>query len=224
MAVLLVGALVVVVSVAVLFHASAGHRRRVARVRVDDFVVGDLPMVCVRTGAAADGLVATESDESAFQPWWLLLLFLGPVGIVGIVLLATLARRPARIGGSLPMTRAALDEHNRLARIGNWAWGIPVVGGLTGFYLMVVARRSDGLAAAGLGALLVALVGGFVTLLVVGALARRASVSVRLDGTGRWVEVGNVHPDFVTAVDRRNRERHRAARARADTVDPGLDR
>ncbi|MEZ5246631.1 MAG: hypothetical protein R2707_16145 [Acidimicrobiales bacterium] len=188
----------------------------VTRVPVDDFVVGDLPMVCSRTGRPADGLVGIESNEGGFQPWWLFLLFLGPFGIVAIALLWSFARRPGRVGGAVPMTHEALADQNRIIGLANWAGIIPIAAFAAG----VAALLAPGSFFAWLPfsnesvavvLLLVALVGGFVVRGALSTVASRRRVTVRLDGSGRWVEIRNVHGDFARAVDRQVRARHAAA-------------
>lgn len=207
----------------VIASASRSSRQRqghVARVPVDDFVVGDLPMVCARTGRPADGLVGVESDEGVFQAWWLLLLLLGPVGVVAIVLLWALARRPGRVGGSVPMTHHALAEQNRAIGWVNWAWAVPIAGLVAGVaVLFAPAEYLDWLPVdhetIGFALLLVALVGGFVAMGLLSVIAGRRRVGVLLDGSGRWVEIRNVHADFARAVDRQVRSRHEAGRNRS---------
>lgn len=191
-----------------------GYRTRVP---VDDFVVGDLPMVCARTGRPADGLVGVESREGVFQIWWLLLVFLGPFGIVAIVLLWTLARRPGRVGGSVPMTHEALADQNRIIGLANWAGVVPIVAFAAG--VAILLSPSSSLAwlpfsheAVAVALLVVALVGGMAMMVVTSGLANRRRVTVRLDGSGRWVEIRNVHGDFARAVDRQVRARHAARR------------
>lgn len=51
-----------------------------------------------------------------------------------------------------------------------------------------------------LGALAVALVGGFVAALAAERAVGRATVGVELDGSRRWVTLDGVHPGFVAAV------------------------
>ncbi len=221
MSVLIFGVLVVGF-LALLAAVSPSSRRAqgcLARVPVDDFVVGDLPMVCARTGAPADGLVGVESDESSFQAWWLLLLLLGPLGIVAIAVMWVFGRRPGRVGGSVPMTRAALEDQNRIIGWGNWVAAVPVLAFVTGVAVLAApSAYVDWLPVRhesfGVVLLVVAMLGGLVALTVSSTLANRRRVSVVLDGTGRWVELRNVHPDFARAADRQVRARHEAGRHR----------
>jgi hypothetical protein len=210
-------AVVVVVVVARAQPPNAFSGPSTVRVSADDFVVGDFPMVCVRTGARADGLVDIESDENRLQPWWLFLLFLGPIGIVAIVVLAVLAPRAQRVGGSLPMTHDALAAQNRLISVGVWAWTVPLVAFFGGAaLLMAPSMLGRSVAPAGTALLALGLLGGFVLLGVMARLSGRRVVRVRLDGTGRWVELRNVHPSFAAAVNHQTRERHRAERERRE--------
>jgi hypothetical protein len=223
MSILVIGAVAVflVVMIAVVPARRPGFLGPASvRLPVDDFVVGDVPMICVRTGAEADGLVDIESSESGFRLWWLFLLVLGPVGIFAIVVLALATPRDRRVGGSVPMTHEALAAQNRLIGIGNWAWAVPIVAFAGGAgLLMAPTVNGYSLAGLGLGLLGFGLMGGFVALLVMSALASRRTVQVRLDGSGRWVELRNVHPRFAAAVDAQTRRRHRAARARRERHD-----
>lgn len=219
MSILILGAVVLVVIGAMAAASrpiwrTQGHRTRVA---LDDFVVGDLPMICARTGRPADGLVEVDSRESAFQGWWLLLLLAGPFGIVAIALLWAFSPRLHRVGGFVPMTHDALDEQNRAIGWANWAGAIPVIAFLAGAALLAMPGTyfdwlPGGTAPSAMLLLLVALLGGFVVLAVSSTVANRRRVSVVLDGSGRWVELRNVHTDFARAVNRQVRERHAAGR------------
>lgn len=212
--------LLLLVGLAATSKPTWGSQGHIARVPADDFVVGDLPMVCARTGRPADGLVGLESREGTFQAWWLFLLLLGPVGVVAIAVLWIVAPRPGRIGGSVPMTRDALAQQNRLIGLANWAAAVPVLAFVGG--VAVLAAPGDLVGwlpvsheSVGVVLLLVALVGGFATMAVASTMANRRRVTVLLDGTGRWVEIRNVHPDFARAVDRQVRSRHEAGRNRS---------
>jgi len=179
------------------------------RVPVDDFVVGDLPMICVDTGAPADGMVDFETDDSRFQWWMIILVFFGPVGWILIALIYGLSRGPGRVGGVLPMTRGALERHNQMAKISGRAWLVPIAGVVSGALISMVSTShwTDVL-----GAVLtvIGLLGGFAALVVMAFLTNKTRVSAELDATRRWIELRNVHPDFAAAVNRKVRDNHRA--------------
>lgn len=192
-----------------------GH---LTRVPVDDFVVGDLPMICARTGLPADGLVEVESHEGSFQTWWLLLLLTGPAGIIVIAVLWIFARRPGRVGGSVPMTHAALAEQNRSVAAANWAWAVPaaMVGAAVLLYVTTPLRHLPALPISSetvaTTLLVTGLVGGILAMVILASVANHRRVEVRLDGTARWVEIRNVHANFARAANQQVRARHRAAR------------
>lgn len=208
--ILLLGLLAIAVSALPRMQAFDGPAT--VRVPVDDLVMGDLPPVCARTGRGADGLVEVRSDESGFQVWWFFLLVFGPLGIVAIVILSALSR-PGRTSGLIPMSHQALAEQGRLVAIGNWAWAIPPAALLAGGALLLAPDLLGAAPAVGVGVLVLGLIGGFLVMSIASLLVGRRTVRVRLDGSGRWVELRNVHPSFAVAVDRQTRARHRARNA-----------
>ncbi len=182
------------------------------RIPVDDFVVGDLPMICVYTGEPADGFVDLETDDSRFQWWMIILVFLGPVGWILLALVYGLSRGPGRVGGAIPMTRDALDDHNNMARISSRAWIVPIAGFVSGALILMVSNR-HWTYVLGTTLLMLGLVGGFAVLAVMSFLTNSRRVSAELDATRRWIELRNVHSDFAAAVNRRVRDNHRARKS-----------
>ena len=186
-----------------------------AVVPVDDYVTGDLPAVCARSGAAADGLV--EVRDSPAQAWWILLVFLGPIGIAAIAVLFALHQR-RRITGFVPMTHGALAAQNRLHRVGTLAWLVPFA--LLGLGVVALLVTGFGpfdrfVALGGLVLLALAVVGGILVLGGVEVLSARRAVHARLDGSGRWVEIRNAHPAFVEAARQQTLDRRRNPHASA---------
>lgn len=207
--------LLVIILVVVLLGSwlvSAGVTRRgggtvPARVHVDDLAVGRFPDVCAVTGVPTANRVPVESSRGGFQPWWLLLLVFGPLGIVAIVVLAVLGSRVERVGGLLPVSDQAIDAYNRslrAARRASWAMGGAVVGG---FGLLVLARAgSPLLGALVLGTVVVCLIAH----VVLSMLASARWLDLRIDASGRWVTVDRAHAGFAQAV---RSEQHREARS-----------
>lgn len=208
-AIALAAAGVVVVTV-VLWSYAAGRRSTftAARIHVDDLATGRVPGVCFRTGGVPDTMVQVESAKGSFQPWWLLLLFLGPIGIIAIVALWALAPRHNSVGGILPISREALDSYNRAVNAVRRTVWIGLGVGIAAIVLSTGLARDggDGLAAAiaivGVVLIILALAGSVVG----GAFTDGRWVDVQLDGSGRWATVDRVHPDFVAAAMAQYRE------------------
>lgn len=73
---------------------------------------GDLPRVCVKTGAPADGTVAVRF--SRLPPWTYLLLL---AGILPFLIALVFAGEV--VTGRLPVHRVVFERYRRLSR---WAW------------------------------------------------------------------------------------------------------
>lgn len=203
MAFLVLGVVVLLMGGVALSRLGSG-RGLAVRVPVDDLAVGDLPPVCVKSGRPSDVLVAVESSESAFQPWWLLLLLLGPLGVIAIAVLWATSGRPNRVGGHVPVSAAALGGCEAATRASRAFFVVSMVAMAAGIGVLV----APGLAVVLPDALGIAVAGTVVAALaasaVAASVARRRWVDLRLDDSGRWVAIGDVHPSFAAAV----RERH----------------
>jgi hypothetical protein len=169
--------------------------------------------VCAKTGMPSDGRLAvttTVGGSGRGSPWLILLVLLGPVGWVALAVLAVaLPDRTERLTVEVPWTTAA-DERLRSARTrrtlmyGIVATGI--VGLVAAVALPVGPVVGSGAQLAGLlvlGALAVALVGGFLAALAAERAVARWTIGVELDGSRRWVTLDGVHPGFVAAVQPR---------------------
>jgi hypothetical protein len=130
--------------------------------------------------------------------------------------------RAEQVRGWVPMSEDAYDrlrERRRAARVA-------LAVALAGVVLLLFSTRSDipvyaALAIVGVGALLLfstrsdipvyaalAIVGVGAVGWAAGAIGvARASVSVDLDGSRRWVMLGGVHPGFAAAADEHERQR-----------------
>jgi hypothetical protein len=163
---------------------------------VDDAVRGDLPGICVQTGAPADGLVRVVQERGSLGLGWLL-VFLGPIGwIVLLVLLATSRREQFTV--RLPYARGAWERERRLGRQRN-------VGVLVSAALFVAALL--GVAPFPRAFWSVATLAAAVATIAVAIVVRCSEVDVELDASRRWVSLRHVHPAFADAVARRDRER-----------------
>lgn len=176
------------------------------RVRWEDYEDGVLPEVCVRTGAPADVLVGHRSARGVAGWGIVLLLFLGPVGLVAWAILDRLVRREVK--GLLPASRAAIEAsaaaRHRWDRVVVAGLVVAVAGGL-------VAVLAEG-PLTGLGGIAVAV--GVVAAIVGWFAPAFAQVQGTPERGDRWIELVGVSPAFARAYeaqDARRAQRRRAA-------------
>jgi hypothetical protein len=172
----------------------------------------DFPPVCAMTGRPAE---TWKKFSFATPPDWayalLFLICLGGIGFVGFVV--TIALVSQRASGYLPLTRSSA----RTATLAFWipvgiliacpaCWLIALIVGAAGNN----DPTANGVAAAFVILGLVCLLAGLVGRLVITRLITpQAKVRTPAPGqTDRIVELRNVHPAFVTAV-----QQHQQARA-----------
>ena len=160
----------------------------VVSVFVDDAILGQLPPVCVKTGAPADLVVASNRPVGGLGGAWWLLLLLGPAGFLALLVIAVVGQETLTV--RVPYSQAAWDDDRR-ARTRSKA---VIAMGLGALVLAVVVRD--------LFPLMWVLVG--VALLIAGVtmwiVATSREIGISLDGSRRWVTFSGAHPDFVRAV------------------------
>jgi hypothetical protein len=176
------------------------------QVWASQLAANDFPPVCAMTGAPAQ---TWRKFRFASPPQWAYALYaLILLGVIGLLIAAAvLAGVSQRASGHLPLTRAS----SRLAWLAMW---VPVFLIVVGFVLWTIVPIAAGFnvdsadpnaaAIAGLiylvGAVL--LVAGLVGRLVVMPLVTpRAKVIVQPGYYDKLVEIRNVHPAFVAAVN-----------------------
>lgn len=203
----MLGLVVLSVLIVLLVSAVAYLRGRyapvgsVARIHIDDLALGRGPDVCAVTGVPSQHRVEVSSREGGFSPWWLLLVFLGPIGWVGLALLLALARRPGRVSGVLTICPEALDRYNAMVRLSTRSMATAMVSLLGGVFGLLVLQR------AGVETATLAAIGIFAVVAVSVVVALGASIAapyrwidLELDGSGRWVTVRRVHPTYAAAM------------------------
>lgn len=160
---------------------------------VDDAILGDLPLVCAKTGDPADFLVFRRQTVGGGIPaavWFLLLL--GPVGVVALLLAALFAPGQEYLTVRVPETEAAYQRERQLERWRLVALGAGVVSpllavfGVGMFPVLWLALTVACFAAAG----------------ALTWVLWRQSINVSIDVSRRWVTFTNVHPAFTEAVQR----------------------
>jgi MFS family permease len=161
---------------------------------VDDAIRGDLPLVCAKTGAPADLKVRVRQPVGGGIPVWAwFLLFLGPLGIVALILAAILAPGAEYLTVRIPETEASFEQERQLER-----WRLVALGAGVVFPTLFLST-------VGMFPMLWLVVGVafFAAAGVLTLMLWRQSVGVSIDVTRRWVTFTNVHPNFVDAVNHR---------------------
>jgi MFS family permease len=161
---------------------------------VDDAIRGDLPLVCAKTGAPADLKVRVRQPVGGGIPVWAwFLLFLGPLGIVALILAAVLAPGAEYLTVRIPETEASFEQERQLER-----WRLVALGAGVVFPTLFLST-------VGMFPMLWLVVGVafFAAAGVLTLMLWRQSVGVSIDVTRRWVTFTNVHPNFVDAVNHR---------------------
>jgi hypothetical protein len=139
----------------------------------------ELPLVCAKTGRAADTMVAVPASSAPGWTWWLLPL--GPV----LFLVRWFWRR--QVTGWVPMCRSAAAQLERVRRLGCACLYVVVVS-------LFLGRLTSSPCLARLG--VTALAAGVTAAL----LEPNWSVGARLDRSGDRVLLTRVHPAFRTAA------------------------
>lgn len=160
---------------------------------VDDVVTGDLPSRCVYTGAPTNRVMRFEHQVSS--RWWMwLFVFFGPIAWL-ILAVVALVVKAEHLTVRLPVSRAAADRFRRL----RWRCVEAVAAGVMS---LVMAAALEPFREILIGGGLVA----FAAAVVIRARIAFMLVDIELDASRRWVHLGNVHPDFATAVDDARRD------------------
>ncbi len=168
----------------------------VVSVFVDEAVRGRLPLVCAKTGEPADVVVRMQHPVGGgLSPAALLLLLLGPIGLVALVVLAVVTPSREYLTVRIPETDAAYERERSLERFRLGAFvGAPA--------LAVVGVVSPGMFPVlwfGLAAVLL------VAAAILHVKISAGAIGVHLDASRRWVTLSGVHPAFVEAVEDRER-------------------
>lgn len=160
---------------------------------VDDAVLGRLPPICVKNGLPTDDtltLRARIGDASRLGVAWLLVLA-GPLGWLGLAILAASRRPSETLTVELPLSEAAYRQLEQAKRA---FW--PVIVTMTILlvsFLFTLAHHNPLLTGTLAFAILVAAAVWVRAIFEV----RERSVTVGLDASRRWVTLGRVHPTFA---------------------------
>jgi len=166
---------------------------------VDRVVRGELPPVCVQTGAPTTTGVRTEAWVGRGLGLLWLLLLAGPVGWLILLVLAASHAGRDKLVVALPYSEATLAKRHALRGVRDAALALA--------FLFGVAFIARFLGVPGIWAVLAGLSLG--VSLAVHARLDWQSVDISLDASRRWVRLARVHPAFAAAVERSVPEEHR---------------
>jgi len=172
-------------------------------VRRDDYEDGVLPQLCVLTGAPAEVLLDHRS-RSGGGAVTLLLLLLGPLGVVAMIVVDRLLEVEAR--GQLPVSRAAMAERTAARHRANAVARVGAVVAVAGVGVAVLAGSSLRLAG------LAAAVAGLVVVVVAFGWPAWSGVQGRPDRAGRTVTLVGVSAQFARAYRAQDERRAEARR------------
>jgi hypothetical protein len=160
---------------------------------VDDAVLGRLPPICVKSGLPTEDTLTLHTrvgDASRLGVAWLLVLA-GPLGWLGLAILAATRRPSETLTVELPLSEVAYGQLQQAKRA---FWPLMVTMSMLLFaFLFALADHTPFLEGILAFAILVA------AALWVRAIVqvRERSVTVGLDASRRWVTLGRVHPAFA---------------------------
>jgi hypothetical protein len=151
---------------------------------VDDVVRGDLPMLCVKDGAAATRRAQFEERVDGMNPIWWILVFFGPLGWIGLLLVT------GRGGATLTARLPVCDETLRVwtaRRRARWValGGVAAAIALALFVPWTWPR----------------VVVAVATVFVIHWRYTMDGVGLHLDASRRWVVLTGVAPAFAQAIE-----------------------
>ncbi len=162
---------------------------------VDDAVRGRLPLVCAKTGEPADLVIRMQQPVGGgLSAAPLLLLFLGPIGLVALFFLSLLTPGREYLTVRVPQTEGAYERERSLKQFRTAA----IAAGVATILFAVLFRGAGGVLPSLWLALGAALLVAAVALQV---MIRRQTIGISLDASRRWVTLTNVHPAFARAAD-----------------------
>ena len=178
---------------------------------VNDAVLGRLPPVCVKDGVWTDDRLIFTQDvggRAGLGVAWLLILA-GPLGWIGLFVIAAIRQSDEQMTVTLPFCEAAHLRMRRTQRARTQAM-LVFVGAIVAAFVSLLFRTHD--------TRLLALV---LAIFAAGALVRaifetiqlgKVTVKLSLDASRRWITLSGVHPSFEAAMHHGGRQSYSNAR------------
>jgi hypothetical protein len=171
---------------------------------VDDAVLGRLPAVCVKNGTLTNDRLTFTQDvggRAGLGVAWLLVLA-GPLGWIGLFIIAATRQNDELLTVTLPYSEAAHLRLRQALRARSQAMWV-MMGALLGAFVSLLFRTTDSRLLA--LALAVVATGALIKSIMEASIVKNAMVRLSLDASRRWVTLSGVHPNFEAAIyqDRR---------------------
>ncbi len=166
---------------------------------VDTAVLGTLVPICVKEGTPTDSYLTVNSEVAGgtgLGVAWMLIL-LGPLGWLGLIVIAFVRRPSDVLTVELPFSEHAYQRYRSARRMQHtWLFGAIILAVLA----FAAYRLLQPLGALGGGLLGLCALAACVAGLLEWRRVRSLTVGVALDASRRWVTLSGVHPDFARAV------------------------
>ena len=172
---------------------------------VDDAVLGRLPPVCVKDGTWTNDRLTYTQDvggRTGLGVAWLLVLA-GPLGWIGLFIIAATRPNNELLTVTLPFSEAAHLRLKQAQRARAQAMGVMVAALVAAFASLLFRTTDFRLLAL---ALAVVAAGALVKVIMETNRANKAVVRLSLDASRRWVTLSGVHPDFEATIQRDRRQ------------------
>jgi hypothetical protein len=172
---------------------------------VDDAVLGRLAPVCVKDGVWTDDRLTFTQDvggRTGLGVAWLLLLA-GPLGWIGLFVIAATRQNNELLTVTLPYCEAAHLRMRRTQRARSQAM-LVLMGALVAAFVSLLFRTTDSrLLALGLATVVA---GALIRVIVESVRINKATVRLSLDASRRWVTLSGVHANFEEAMHQGGRQ------------------
>jgi hypothetical protein len=177
---------------------------------VDDAVLGRLPSVCVKDGIWTNDRLTLSQDvggRAGLGVAWLLVLA-GPLGWIGLLLIAATRQNNEALTVTLPFSEAAHLRLSKAQRARSQAMWVTLAAFVAAFVSLLFRTIDFRLLAL---ALAVVVAGALIKAVIETFAVNKAGVRLSLDASRRWVTLSGVHPDFEATIHRDGRQLSRSS-------------
>jgi len=166
---------------------------------VDDAVLGRLPPMCVKDGIWTNDRLTYAQDvggRTELGVAWLLVLA-GPLGWIGLFIIAAVRRNSELLTVTLPYSEAAHLRLRHAQRARSQAMWVALSAFVAAVASLLFRTTDSRLLAL---ALAIVVVGALIKSIIETHGVNRAIIRLSLDASRRWVTLSGVHPDFEATI------------------------